>query len=276
MISLKQLFSQSMALLRAHPVLLLPPIVADALIAMLAPGRGPGGFGGMILAALIQLAIMAGWLNLIARLRSGEPPTWDAFFTSVGRHFWSLVGGALNQVLLLMAMGFPLLLLGALWVGQAGATRLESELRPFLEGKADVAGLAQALSPEAMLAASQLTWLALIWFLAFALMSFLLTFWQQGVVLRHLRWAQSWRESFGVVRGHLKGVLALVTVLSLGQGAAIALGLLVPQIGVLAAAFAALALLLVRVFASVATTLFYMEVVKTADDTLPASPTLPA
>ncbi len=274
MISVKQLLGQSLALLRAHPVLLFPPLAADVLIAMLAPGRGPGGFGGMVLAALIQLAIMAGWLNLIAKVRSGEKATWDDFFTSIGRHFWSLVGGALNQVLLMLSLGFPLLILGALWVGQTGATRLEAELRPFLEGKAAVSGIGQALSPEAMHAASQLTMLGLVWLLAFAVMSFVLIFWQQGVVLRHLGWLHAWRESLGVVKHQFKGTMALVTVLSLAQGGAIALGLFLPQIGVFAAALAAVALLLVRVFASVATTLFYMEAVKTTDET-PPSPSNP-
>lgn len=276
MISVKQLLGQSLALLRANPVLLFPPLAADVLIAMLAPGRAPGGFGGMVLAALIQLAIMAGWLNLIAKVRSGEKATWDDFFTSIGRHFWSLVGGALNQVLLLMAIGFPLLIAASLWVGQAGATRLETELRPFLEGKADVATVGTALSPESMQAASQLTMVGLVWFLAFAVMSFVLIFWQQGVVIRHLGWLHAWRESLNVVKTRFKGTMALVTVTSLAQGGAIALAMLLPQIGIFAAALAAVALLLTRVFASVATTVFYMEAVKTSDDTPPSPPTLPA
>lgn len=276
MISVKQLLGQSLALLRAHPVLWLPPIAADALIAMLAPGRGPGGVGGMILAALIQLAIMAGWLPLIATLRAGEKASWDEFFTSIGRHFWSLVGGAFNQIMALLAFGFPLLILGSLWVGQSGATRLESELRPFLEGKADVSGIAQALSPEAMQAASQLTLLGLIWFLAFAVLSFVLVFWQQGVVLRHLGWFKAWRDSLGVVKRHFKGTLALMTVLTLAQGGAIALGLALPRVGAFAAALAALALLMIRVYSSVAVTLFYLEAVKTADETPPSPATLQA
>lgn len=272
MISVKQLLGQSLALLRAHPVLLFPPLAADVLIAMLAPGRG--GFGGMLLAALIQLAIMAGWLTMIAKVKTGEKATWDDFFTSIGRHFWSLIGGAFNQVMLLLAFGFPLLVLGSLWVGQAGATRLEAELRPFLEGKAEVAGIAQALSPEAMQAASQLTMVGLLWLLAFAVMSFVLVFWQQGVVLRHLGWLHAWRESFSVVRTQFKGTMALLTVVSLLQGGSIALALLLPQIGMFAAALAALALLLTRVYASVATTLFYMEAVKIPGDT-PPSPSNP-
>lgn len=272
MISVKQLLGQSLALLRAHPILLFPPLAADVLIAMLAPGRGPGGFGGMILAALIQLAIMAGWLTMIAKVHREGKSTWDDFFTSVGRHFWGLVGGALNQLLLMLAIGFPLLIVGSLWVGQAGATRLESELRPFLDGKAEVSGIATALSPEAMQAASQLTVIGLIWLLAFAVMSFVLVFWQQGVVLKHLNWLAAWRESFAVVKAQFKGTLLLVTVLSLAQVGAIALGLLLPQIGIFAAALAAVALLLVRVFSSVATTLFYMGVVKIPDEA-PPSPT---
>jgi hypothetical protein len=272
MISVKQLLGQSLALLRAHPVLLFPPLAADVLIAMVAPGRG--GFGGMLLAALIQLAIMAGWLNLIAMANAGEKVTWDDFFTSIGRHFWSLIGGAFNQVMLLLAVGFPLLVLGSLWVGQVGATRLESELRPFLEGKAEVTGIAQALSPEAMQAASQLTMVALVWLLAFAVLSVVLVFWQQGVVLRHLGWLSAWRESFSVVKSQFKGTMALLTVVSLLQGGAIALALLLPQIGMVAAALAALALLLTRVFASVATTLFYMEAVKIPGET-PPSPSNP-
>ncbi|MNX23630.1 hypothetical protein D3C86_536340 [compost metagenome] len=272
MISVKQLLGQSLALLRAHPVLLFPPLAADVLIAMLAPGRGPGGLGGMVLAALIQMAIMAGWLTLIAKVSAGEKATWDDFFTSIGRHFWSLVGGALNQVFLMMAIGFPLLIGAALWVGQSGATRLETELRPFLEGKADVATIGQALSPEAMQAASQLTMVGLLWFLAFAVMSCALIFWQQAVVLRHVGWLQAWRESLSVVKGHFKRAMALVTVLSLAQGGAIALAFLLPRAGLFAAAFAAVALLLARVYASVATTLFFMEAVKTTDEA-PPSPT---
>ncbi len=268
MIPVKQLLGQSLALLRKQPVLLFPPLAADVLIAMVAPGRG--GFGGMVLAALIQLAIMAGWLTLLAKASAGEKATWDDFFTSIGRHFWSLIGGAFNQVMLMLAFGFPLLILGALWVGQAGASRLETELRPFLEGKVEVAGIAQALSPEALQAASQLTMIGMIWLLAFAVMSVVLLFWQQGVVLRHLGWLQAWRDSFSVVKAHFKGTMALLTVVSLLQGGAIALALLLPQIGVFAAALAAMALLLTRVFASVATTLFYMEAVKMPADTLPS------
>ncbi len=274
MISVKQLLRQSMALLRAHPILLVPPLLADSLIAMLAPGRGPGGLGGMILAALIQLAVTAGWLSMVATLHGGEQVTWDGFVTSIGRHFWSLVGGAFNQVLALLALGFPLLLLGALWVGQSGATRLESELRPFLDGKAEIAGMAAALSPEAMRVASQLTFLGLIWLVGFALMSFALIFWQQGVVLRHLGWLQSWKDSLDVLKRHFKGTLALLTVLSLGQGLVIGLALLMPRFGILAAALAAMALLVVRIFASVATTLFYLEAVKTSDDRPPSLPAL--
>ena len=272
MISVKQLLSQSLALLRAHPVLLFPPLAADILIAMVAPG----GFGGMLLAALIQLAIMAGWLQLIAKAQSGEKGTWDDFFTSVGRHFWSLVGGAVNQVLLMLAIGFPLLIAASLWVGQAGATLLESELKPFLEGKANVATLGTALSPEAMQVASQLTMVGLLWFLAFAVMSLVLIYWQQAVVIKHLGWLQAWRESANVLKTRFKESMALLTVLTLAQGGAIALAVLLPQIGVAAAALAAVALLLARVFASVATTLFYMEAVKTTDATPPSSPTLPA
>ncbi|MNT65952.1 hypothetical protein D3C72_2039780 [compost metagenome] len=116
----------------------------------------------------------------------------------------------------------------------------------------------------------------LLWFLAFAVMSFVLVFWQQGVVIRHLGWLHAWRESLNVVKTQFKGTMGLLTVVSLAQGGAIALAILLPQIGIFAAALAAVALLLTRVFASVATTIFYMEAVKTTDDTPPSSPTLPA
>lgn len=278
MISVKQLLGQSLALLRAHPVLLFPPLAADILIAMVSPGRGPGGFGGMVLAALIQLAIMAGWLTMIAKVSFGEKATWDDFFTSIGRHFWSLIGGGFNQIMLMLAVGFPMLIVAALWIGQAGATRLETELRPFLDGKADVSTIAQALSPESMQVASQLTMVGLLWFLAFAVMSFVLVFWQQAVVLRHMRWLPAWRESWTVVKTHFKGTMALVTVVSLAQGGAIAMAFLLPQLGIVAAALAAVGLLLARVYASVATTRFYMaavdltpEALKTSDE-VPPSP----
>lgn len=270
MTSVKQLLSEALALLRAHPVLLIPPFVADALIAMLAPGRG--GLGGLVLATMIQLAITAGWLTMIAKLRAGEKSTWDDFFTSVGRHFWSMVGGAVNQLLASLALAVPLLLVASVWIGETAVKRLESELKPFLEGKADPATLSGALSPEAMQAASQLAMLGMLWLLAFALLSFVLLFWQQGVVLRHQGWLQAWRESASLVRAHLKGALGLVTVLGLAQGLAVVLGLLAPFAGAFVAALAAVTLLLARVYASVATTLYYMELVKTHAETLPSPP----
>lgn len=268
MISVKQLLSRSVVLLRENPVLLVPPLAADVLIAMIGPSR----FGGMVLAALIQLAIMAGWLHWVATAHAGEKATWDGFFTSIGRHFWSLVGGALNQVLLMLAIGFPLMMAGALWVGQSGAKRLETELRPFLEGKAEVSTLATALSPEAMQVASQLMLVAMLWFLAFAVMSVVLVYWQQAIVVKHLGWLQAWRDSARVLRAHFKGSMALLTLLALAQGGAFLLALLMPGLGVFAAALAAVALLLARVYSGVATTLFYVEALRTTDDTPPSSP----
>jgi hypothetical protein len=132
-----------------------------------------------------------------------------------------------------------------------------------------------------MQVASQLTMVGLVWFLAFAVMSFVLIFWQQAVVLRHVRWLQAWRESLALVKTNFKGTLALVSVVSLIQGAAIGMAFFLPQLGIVAAALAAVGLLLARVYASVATTLFYMEAVKatgedlkTSDET-PPSPTSP-
>lgn len=222
--SVQQLLSRAGALLRAHPLLWTPPLAIALLMALANPG-GPNVSGPMFLVvSLINLAVTLGWLELIDTADRGEKPTWDAFFTAIGRHFQPMVLGSLAALLVVLAVALPLVLLAVVWADPAVLTALGKELPALTKQLQANPDALASLQPAYLVAMSRLLVGVMAGAIWYGLVSLALLYWNQALVLGKLGWREAWKDSWAMFRGHLGLTLGLVTWQTLGFVLGFALG----------------------------------------------------
>ncbi|MBO9540440.1 hypothetical protein J7643_07590 [bacterium] len=261
---LKQLIARAARLTVSQPILWTPPLGIALLSSLMAPQATPQMGIIFLVTALITLAVTAGWYALIAKAASDELPVWEDFFVAIGRHFSTLIGGTIVFGLLVAVVAVPLLMAAVSWAGPESLNKLKDLLPGLMQQAQTKPEVLLSIEPSLLLAANRF-FLGLcgagLWF---ALLSMVLLFWKQAVVLGTMPWPEAWKASLTVMRRHFGPAMGVMTVHGLAYLAAAFFSLMPLPFGLIGW----LLLIGVDVFATVAYTLLYLEAippVKTAE-----------
>lgn len=251
--SLKQLVGRAASLLRSRPILWTPPLAIALFSTLMIPTGAPAL--SVVVSSLLTLAVTAGWYALIARAEADAEPRWDDFLVAVGRHFAGLIAGSLAFFSLVALVAFPLLLLGAHWVGPDMLTRLQTELPPLLQKAQTHPDALLKADPALVLALDRLLIAATGAALWYGLVTLGLIFWKQALVLQNLPWWTAFRDSLAVLRTNFGMVLGLLTLQAVGYLSAAVLSVLPFPVGVLGW----MGMLWIHVWSTTALTVLYMH-----------------
>lgn len=214
--SVQQLMSRTGSLLRVYPILWTAPLGLALLMALVNPAGPKAGSLLVVVIGLINLAVTLGWLAQIGRADQDARPTWDDFFTAIGRCFGSMVIGSLMMFGLVLLVALPILLLGYDWAGPKVLAELIKQA-PDLARRLQHDPLAlSALDPTQLQALLRMLIAMLGAATWYAALSLALLYWNQSLVLGQRRWLAAWKDSVAVIREHFGLTMGLVSLQTLG------------------------------------------------------------
>lgn len=242
-ISLRKVYSDTTALLRAHPVALGFPAMAVTLAQLF--GVTPGDQERMALTFgilyMLQLAVTGGWLASIGKAVGGAAPAGDDFLEGVGRFFFPLLLGSLAFWAPVLGLG----LAASTWAGRITPGQL-----------LHLSGLLQHQDPAAF---TDPAWITLarwgLFALAIAFVAFFLTLWKQGVAVGRKRWFFAWGESVRLTLRNWWPLSLLATV----QGLCLLVFAAISAVGTPGLLLGLMGMLGCQIYFTVAFTRFYVE-----------------
>lgn len=260
MLSLKQLVGRAVTLSRTQPMLWAPPLGVALLSTLTLPaGAGPSSVMAIV-SGLIGLAMTLGWYALIVRADAGETPTWDDFFVAVGRFFSPVLLGSVAYVALILLFGLPVLFSGATWIGVDRLlllqTQLQKQVVPALERMQTHPDALLAIDPAVWTTLNQLALVVLAIAIWYGILSVVLLFWKQAMVLSELNWRESWARSWQVVKEHFRLVMGMLTAQAIAFLFAALLGAMPMPFGIIGW----FGLLGIHVISTISYTTFYVHV----------------
>lgn len=156
---------------------------------------------------LLNLALTAGMLSMIRAYHLSEGTGWDAFLIGVGRYFAPILAGSVVQGALVFITLLPIVA----WLrGTVGIPDLKSIT-------------AGNLTPEQAEAITQWASALCAWGAVWGIVFFFLAVWQQAVVAQSSSWLKAWQTSASFVRSHWLRMTGLVSLWTVGLGAAFVL-----------------------------------------------------